>query len=203
MKTFLKFLCICLTVGLLVWFGTVLADREQLNDGVIRLHVVAASDHEEDQQLKLQVRDAIVSQLQPVMEQLPTAEEAKQYLLGHLQQLEEAANRVLSDAGCEDTAVVTFCEEAFDIRHYETFSLPSGVYDALRITIGEGEGRNWWCVVFPTLCAGATAEEFTDISAGSGFDTGLTGALQQQNGYKVRFFFLDLLGNIQNFFHRK
>jgi stage II sporulation protein R len=117
--------------------------------------------------------------------------------------LEEAANTVLASEGFSVRAKATLQREAFDTRHYDTFSLPAGVYNALRITIGEGAGQNWWCVVFPGLCIPATAEEFADTAVGSGFDEPLTGALQQEKGYEIRFFLLDWLGKLQNFFFGK
>ncbi len=202
MRKLFKFFTFCLAIYILFWFGTVLADRELLSGDLIRLHVVAASDSQEDQALKLQVRDAIVEELSGVMEKLPTVDEAKAYIMEHIDRLQEIANKVLADAGCGDEAAVSLTQESFDTREYDTFSLPAGVYESLRVTIGDGEGKNWWCVVFPTLCLGATNEEFAVTAAGSGFEDSLTGALQQEKVYEVRFFVLDFLGRIQNFFHR-
>lgn len=198
MRKILKFFTFCLAIFVLVWFGTVLADRQLLSEDIIRLHVVANSDSQEDQQLKLQVRDAIIEELQSVMKKLPSVDEAKAYVEKHIDRLQQLANNVLTAAGSSDTACVTLMQESFDTREYDTFSLPAGVYESLRVTIGEGEGRNWWCVVFPTLCT----DTFADTAAGAGFDDSLTGALEKDNGYEVRFFILDCLGKIQNFFHR-
>ena len=202
MRKILKlFLFLCF-VAVLFWFGGVLSDRQSLGEDIIRLHVVANSDSEADQALKLQVRDAVVSQLQTVMEQMPSAEEAKLWLQENIEELERFVNQYLSDVGSGETAKITFLKEEFDTREYDTFSLPAGVYESLRITIGEGEGKNWWCVVFPSLCAPATTEGFADKAAGSGFENSLTGALNNNGGYKVRFFLLDCLGRIENFFFR-
>ena len=191
---------ICLLLAAAVWFATVISDRQQLNENVIRLHVVANSDSGEDQRVKLLVRDEINSQLATSMEELSTPEEALAYLREHLSQLEEAANAVLEEEGFPQRAVVTLQKEAFSTRHYDTFSLPAGVYNALRVTIGDGAGQNWWCVVFPRLCLPATSESFSDTAAGAGFQQPLTGALQQESGYEVRFFLLDWLGWLENFF---
>lgn len=196
----MKFFGFCLMAAVLIWFGTVLADRQKLDEDLIRLHVVAASDSKEDQTLKLQVRDALVRELEPVMDALPNAQEAEAFLRQNLAELEELVNRVIREAGFPDTAHVTLEKEAFDTRHYDTFSLPAGVYRSLRVTIGEGEGKNWWCVVFPSLCVPASSEGFADTAAGSGFAGSLTGALSNDGGYEVRFFFLDCLGRIENFF---
>ena len=89
------------------------------------------------------------------------------------------------------------------MRQYDTFALPSGVYESLRISIGEAQGKNWWCVVFPSLCMPAVGENFSDAAAGAGFDDGLTNTLQQKKGYEIRFFLLDWLGWLENLLFRK
>lgn len=200
MRKMLSLVLICGFVGAAVWCASVISDRKILNENVIRLHVVAHSDESEDQRVKLLVRDELNRQLEPAMADLPDAAAAKAYLQEQLPQLEEAANRVLETEGFSQRAKVTLQKEAFSTRHYDTFSLPAGVYSALRVTIGDGQGQNWWCVVFPRLCIPATTEEFSDTAAGSGFQEPLTGALQQQERYEVRFLFLDLLGWLENFF---
>jgi stage II sporulation protein R len=171
-----------------------------LSENLIRLHVVANSDSDADQCLKLKVRDAVVAHLQPAMTDMQSQADAKAYLNAHLAELERIANQTLLEAGCLDKATVSLQKEAFPVRHYDTFSLPSGVYQSLRITIGEGEGHNWWCVVFPSLCLPAAGETMEDTAAGAGFSDGLSGALEGEQPYQVRFFLLDLLGKVQNFF---
>lgn len=202
MRKLAKIMGTCMLLAALAWFGTVLADRQSLNENVIRLHVVAASDSEEDQQIKLQVRDALIETLQPGMDGLADADAAKEYLMSRLEDLQETANRILTEAGSEDQATVTLAKEAFSTRDYDTFSLPAGVYESLRVTIGQEEGKNWWCVVFPSLCLPATSEGFEDAAAGAGFQDGLTNTLQQEDGYEIRFFFLDCLGWLENLFHK-
>ena len=86
---------------------------------------------------------------------------------------------------------------------YETFRLPAGVYESLRIVIGTGEGHNWWCVVFPSLCIPATSSGFADIAVGAGFDSSLTAALEGQAGYEIRFYLLDQLGRLENIFFQE
>jgi stage II sporulation protein R len=104
----------------------------------------------------------------------------------------------LESAGINETVNVTFEKETFPIRHYDTFSLPSGVYQSLRIRIGQAEGKNWWCVVFPTLCIPQTGDGFQEVAAGSGFSDDLTLSLTREEGYEVRFFLLDWLGQLEN-----
>lgn len=174
-------------------------DNQTLRNDLVRLHVVANSDSEEDQAVKLQVRDAIVSMLEDTMANLPSVEEAKAYLQSHLRQIEDKANEVLRQAGFTQTATVTLEQEAFPTRDYDTFSLPAGIYNALRVTIGNGEGHNWWCVLFPGLCVPASAEGVGEVAEVAGFPSGLGQALTRENGnYTIRFRILDWLGELQN-----
>ena len=187
---------------MLVWCGTLIADRQRLREELIRLHVVAASDSEEDQALKLRVRDAVVESLQLEMDNVTDIEQAKAYLQENLPKIERVANQVLAEAGCTDTVQVSLMLEEFETRVYDTFSLPAGIYESLRIIIGEGDGKNWWCVVFPSLCIPATSEGFEDTAAGAGFPDALTGALEGEKGYEVRFFLLDAMGSLENLLHK-
>jgi len=202
MKKIIKRVFFCLCISAFVWLGSVAADRETLNGDLIRLHVVADSDSEADQALKLRVRDAVTESLRDAMLEIGDVNQAKVYLQENLGKIEKIANDVLRAAGSEDAAVVTLAKEAFDTRYYDTFTLPAGVYEALRITIGEGEGHNWWCVVFPSLCVPATSDGFSDVAAGAGFPDALTAALEGEDGYEIRFILLDALGKLEIMFHR-
>ena len=202
MKKLLKWTATLLLVVTAFYLGGVYTEHQYLQNKIIRLHVVADSDSQEDQAIKLSVRDAITAKLQGVMEELPDLESAKAYLQEQLPELERVANEVLESAKSTCRAVVTLTKEAFPARQYDTFSLPAGVYQSLRVTIGSGEGRNWWCVVFPQLCVSATSDEFEDTAVGAGFSDGLTGSLTGKQEYRVRFFFMDCMGWINNLFHR-
>lgn len=200
MKKWLKRMGICLLIALAAWSGTLLADRKKLSEDLIRLHVVANSDSREDQNIKLQVRDAVTESLREALANVKDVDQAKEYLTENLPKIQEIANTALEKAGYDQETVVTLCREAFDTRIYDTFTLPAGVYESLRITIGEGKGHNWWCVVFPTLCVPATMEGFADTAAGAGFPDSLTGALTGEEEYEVRFYLLDALGRVENYF---
>lgn len=197
-------LLVCVTVlGLLMEYTGILRDRKLLSDGIIRLHVVAASDSEEDQAVKLQVRDAVVGYVEEAMTHVMTLQEAKAWLEEHLPGIQQTANTVLRNLGLSYEAEVTLENEPFPVRHYEDFSLPAGVYQSLRICLGPAEGQNWWCVVFPRLCLPAAGENLEDVAAGGGFSETLTNTLTQKEGYRIRFFTLELLGRLENFFFRK
>ena len=198
MKKCLKRVLICFLLAAFFWCGALIADRQQLRSELVRLHVVANSDSPCDQEIKLQVRDAVIRCVETDLQNIADIGKAKQYLRENLPKIQTAANEALQLAGCDLDAAVTLCREAFDTRVYDTFKLPSGIYDSLRITIGEGEGRNWWCVVFPSLCLPTTTEGFRDVAAGAGFSEALSNTLAGESEYKVRFYFLDALGKLEN-----
>jgi len=196
----IKSVIICFGLTCFFWCGTIIADREFLNEELIRLHVVANSDSPADQQIKLQVRDAVTSSLNEALRSVSNVEEAKQWIKENLVFIQSIANNTLLEAGSSNQAVVSLCKESFAERCYDTFSLPAGLYDALRITIGAGEGKNWWCVVFPSLCIPATADGFEAIAAGAGFPDSLNKALAGESEYELRFFLLNVLGKLENIF---
>ena len=193
-------ICVVLVFGIMSIMN-LYQDRQTLKENLLRLHIVANSDSQYDQQVKLQVRDAITAYLQPITEKFSNKDEAMAYIRDHITELEDLTNRVLEKLGVKDRATVSLQEACFDLRKYETFTLPSGVYDALRVEIGNGEGKNWWCVVFPSLCLTATGAEFQDVAVSSGFDSKLTNTISNNKNYQIRFFFLDCIGKIENLFY--
>ena len=201
MKKIIKWTAALLVFVSFVSVTDLVSDRKELHDSLIRLHVVGATDGEEDQAVKLRVRDAVTAWLQTELDGIHNAAQARDYLRQHLSEIEAVANETLKDAGFLDRASVSFLEEEFPLREYDTFSLPSGIYHSLRIRIGAAEGKNWWCVVFPTLCLGATSAEMKDTAVSSGFDGDLADTLTGESGYELRFFLLDCLGMLENFFH--
>ncbi len=131
------------------------------NDGAIygdtvRLHILAQSDSEEDQRLKLCVRDAVLSEYGQELSVYQNVDDAKRQLSERLQEIESFADRTVNSLGYDYKTKVTLTEEWYDTREYESFTLPKGYYTSLRIIIGEGEGQNWWCVMFPPLCLDAS-----------------------------------------------
>ena len=198
-----KQLGICFLAVVTVWTLALIRDRHMLRQELVRLHVVAASDSAEDQEVKLQVKDAVVNSLKADLEKLHSAEEASAYLQENLPKIEALSNRILREAGCIDVAKVSLKREEFPTRDYDTFSLPAGIYQALRITIGEGEGHNWWCVAFPGLCLPATTSGFEDAASCAGLSDGLTATLEEKSGYEIRFWLLDALGRVENFLHQE
>lgn len=150
-----------------VWGAWSLDRQEDLSGRLIRLHVIANSDDAADQELKLQVRDRVLQEAEAVLAGAGSREEAEKALTAALPRLEDAAAREIAAQGAVFGVTASLERTAFPTRDYGTFALPAGEYTALRIVIGEGRGRNWWCVVFPPLCtAAATDLEETAVSFG-------------------------------------
>ncbi|MBQ7098260.1 MAG: stage II sporulation protein R [Oscillospiraceae bacterium] len=187
---------VALTVAC-IWLWGIVTDSSNLQEALLRLHVVGASDSREDQAVKLRVRDAVLASLEEGLRDMTDPQAAYEYVARMLPQVEGAANRALAAAGFSETVEVSLTEEAFPTREYDTFSLPAGVYKALRVVIGEGEGKNWWCVVFPQLCMG-TEEEFVETANAAGLDPELAGTLERD--YELRFWVLEKLGELKNHF---
>ena len=202
MFKFVKGLTCLALLAAVIYLATVVSDRQELDDSVIRLHVVADSDSEADQAVKLKVRDAVLTAMEITLAGAENKDQAQTALEERLAELEAAANHVLEAEGVSDRAKVTLLEEEFPTREYDTFSLPAGVYDSLRVTIGSGEGKNWWCVVFPGLCVPTAVEEVEDVAVSAGFSESLSGSITGEPEYQVRFFLLDWLGRVENFFHK-
>lgn len=135
---------------------------DKIRDGFLRLHVIAASDSEYDQKIKLELRDELLSQGGELFEESKTKKEAEEKIRKGLDELEEKANTFLKSCNYPYKASLSLEKSYFPTREYETFTLPAGRYNALKVTIGEGKGQNWWCVMFPALCLPA-AEKNTDV----------------------------------------
>ncbi len=183
-----------------VFLAAILEEHRELTLGVIRLHVVADSDEAQAQSLKLRVRDRVTGYLSREMGTVKDRGEAERFLREHLQQIRQEAHAVLREEGVEQTLEASLRWEKFPRRVYDTFSLPAGRYEALRITIGRGKGHNWWCVVFPALCIPASSRGFEDCAEAGGMEETTIRALEQQKGYELRFGLLDLVGRIENLF---
>ena len=167
------------------------AQQQRMSEKIIRLHVVANSDSGADQAIKLHVRDAVLAAAQQALQ---GADDPQQAIAQALPELEAAANAALAAQGSRDTARVSFRRELFPTREYDTFSLPSGVYRSLRVTIGAGGGHNWWCVIFPSLCVPATADGFVQAAEAGGFTRAEIGLMTQADeGYVLKFRSLELL----------
>jgi len=136
-------------------------DRTQsgLAENVIRLHVIANSDSASDQALKLRVRDAILAEADALIPSDASLSESRALLAQNLHQLAQTGAQVVHDAGCDYPVTASLEDDVwFPTKTYTDFAFPAGRYTALRVSIGDAEGQNWWCVVFPPLCMGSVTE---------------------------------------------
>lgn len=180
------------------WLGH---EQQQLAESVIRFHVIANSDREEDQNLKLAVRDRVLTMAEKLYPEDTTLEQARAILEENLEELAGAGQEVVREQGYgyEVTAQLTECW--FPTKEYDGFALPAGNYNALRIVIGEGEGQNWWCVAFPPLCLGAASETVDEATQAGYFTSGQAALVTEKNeGYVLKFKSMELLGELQGLF---
>lgn len=169
----------------------------EIYDSVVRLHVLANSDSDEDQALKLDVRDAILEVASPLLETCSDRAQAEDVLREHLDDIAMAAQETVRNAGHSEVVSVDFDEEPYPERSYDSFCFPAGTYLSLRVMIGEAEGHNWWCCLFPPLCKGAASvspkeAENAFISVGLTPDQYKIITETNSTVYKVRFKILEL-----------
>ena len=186
----LSILELALLIGVTVFLltGAWAANTQgELADRVVRLHVIANSDAEEDQALKLQVRDAVLARTEAILRASADREEAESWLAAALPELERLAEETVAASGFDYGVTAELAETSFPTKDYDGFSLPAGRYLALRLVIGQGTGQNWWCVVFPPLCTAAASEvPETALAAGLTEDqvSMMTG---EDDGYVLKF----------------
>ena len=161
----------------------------EISDQMIRLHVLAVSDSDEEQAVKLRVRDAVLEYLRPALADCGGKSDAAQTLSGALPEVETAAR---SAAEGRDVTV-TLGEEYYPTRVYDGFSLPAGRYTSLRVTLGEGRGHNWWCVVYPPLCV--TAAEASEQAIET-LNTDTAQIITESDGYVLKSKILELWGEL-------
>lgn len=163
------------------------AQQRALAERLIRFHVVADSDTQRDQAQKLAVRDALLGVLEPMAAHCADRTQMLELLEQALPELRDTAQQVLRSLGSSDPVTVSLAPEDFPTRYYDTFALPAGRYTSLRVRIGSAQGHNWWCVCFPTLCAGACTEDLEAIAAGAGFTDGQIRWMTDTDRYEIRF----------------
>ena len=176
-------ICIGVVLTLLISFCGFTEQCKGISERVLRLHVIAASDTVRDQEIKLCVRDAILKETSGMLDGILNTDLAESILQDALPRIEHAAKDALVANGSTDTVHVELCDTYFTTREYDAFTLPAGEYRALRVVIGEGKGKNWWCVVFPPLCLSSVCEnEFDDVLTDQ-----QTAIVSDPSAYEVRF----------------
>lgn len=162
--------------------------QNSLSEKLVRFHVIAVSDDEYEQQLKLRVRDAVLEYISPKLEEAESSTQAREILAAELDNIREAAQTVSEGRG----VTVTLTRENYPTKSYEGFTLPAGEYESLRVILGEGQGHNWWCIVFPPVCLSAAQADTVERQLGEE-DFRL---ISEEEGYELRFKALELWGEL-------
>lgn len=169
--------------------------QQQLAEKVLRFHVLANSNSEKDQALKICVRDAIGEYMQEQLEGEMDKEASKERIAAHLVDIEAIAEEIVAQEGCsyEVTAQLTQCD--FPVKTYGAYTFPAGEYEALQVVIGEGAGENWWCVLYPNMCFENSVYEVVDENAKEALRKVLNQeeyeAVLSSGNYEIRFRFLE------------
>ncbi|MBE6586805.1 MAG: stage II sporulation protein R [Ruminococcaceae bacterium] len=185
---------ICISFMIVFTILTILPvnGEAEIYDNMIRLHVLSNSDSREDQALKLKVRDAVLKKAESI-----NAEDAAEAYIKteeSLEILKKAAEEKIREEGYSYPVSVTLGKERYPEREYDGFTLPAGEYTSLRVLIGEAEGKNWWCVLYPPLCT-ASASKREEVFIAAGFTEGQYEAITESENktYKVKFKIVEIL----------
>ena len=170
----------------------------QIYDSVLRLHVLANSDSEGDQALKLSVRDTILADTAHLFADCKSRDEASAVISENLPLLQMSAERAIAESGYSYPVRIELREEEYPTKNYESACFPAGKYLSLRVLIGEGEGQNWWCVLFPPLCVSAASESDGSIEVGLYGDQYAIVTETEDIKYKIRFKLLEAIEKAVN-----
>lgn len=187
-------LCIALVLTIIFQLAGFQAGCAEIRQRVLRLHVIANSDSEADQAVKLLVRDAILQEGADLFDGSDDIAHAVARLAPNLDRLTAIANRVLAENGMDYTATVTLGESYFNTRTYGDFTLPAGRYMAVRVLLGEGVGHNWWCVMFPPLCLPAVQKT---VALDAYLDKGQVKIVESNPKIEVRFKIVELVEELK------
>ena len=177
------------------------ADTEKhIEESLVRLHILANSDSEYDQQLKLKVRDAVLAESDEIFKPYSSSEEAVISLNGSMDRIEEIADRTLAENGSTLKASCRLEKISFDDRVYSNMTVPAGEYTALRVELGSGKGKNWWCVMYPPLCVPCAAMDMTEEEIMEIYGSELTEEdirlLTQPEEYHAKLYIVELIENL-------
>ena len=200
MKKILTLSVACIAIFIFLGLMPVHGEAE-IYDNVIRLHVLANSDSEEDQELKLKVRDVILKEVSESCADLSDIDEAKKRITNEIPNIEAVAERHIRELGYNYDVSIDFDQEIYATKVYEDFSFPAGKYLSFQVKIGAAEGKNWWCVLFPPMCLSTAVESKKDAEAAL-VDIGFSGEqykiiTDNDNAkYNVRFKILETIEKV-------
>ena len=170
---------------LLVLLGIEYSRQLKLQQGiaqkVLRFHVIANSDSDEDQALKLAVRDAVGAQMAEVLAGVKDRRECEQVIAAYMEEIKETASNVIAEQGYSYEVDAFVRQVDFPVKTYGTYTFPAGTYEALEVVIGQGSGKNWWCVMYPNMCFSGSVYEVVDEDA----KTALKEVLSEEEYEKV------------------
>lgn len=197
MKKVLKAITAGIFLSFLISLVPFQAQCKQISDDVFRLHILANSDSKEDQNLKLKVRDAVLQQTDNIYKNADSKQDAISLTKQSLEKIRQTAQQTVYDNGYDYQVKAEITNMHFNTRHYESVTMPSGDYDALRITIGSAKGKNWWCVMYPALCIGAAAnlDELKVNTTQEEYNI-----LDSNGRYEYKFLILEYIQKIGDFF---
>ena len=198
-----KLLCFVCIISLTVMLIGIIPvhGEEKIYDDVLRLHVIANSDSEEDQALKLKVRDAVLESVAAMLDHCEGFDDALSVISQQksIDTITRVAQNTVEREGYDYTVTVTVGEERYPRKSYESLCFPSGTYTSLRVEIGESVGQNWWCVLFPRLCLGAASSggnEDCFIQAGFTPEQYKTVTQTDEPRYEVKFKLLEIIDSL-------
>lgn len=196
MKTIRDFL---LNIGLILGIAIIIAamptERESAIYGdTLRLHILASSDSESDQRVKYEIRDLLLEEYGERLSGFDSKDEAEEEMKSMTNAIREDVNRWLYDKGKEYGCEVEVGVEWYDTREYESFTLPKGYYTSLRVMLGEADGQNWWCVMYPPLCLDIATEDAPRDDAILGY-TKEEYSLITNDGYNIKFKLLEVFSD--------
>ena len=169
----------------------------EIYGNMVRLHILANSDSEFDQSAKFAIRDEIVEYISGIVSSAENAEEASEIILSNIDEINSFAELASARLGYDYDISTDFGEEYYPVRYYDGFSFPSGVYKSLIIKLGSGNGKNWWCVLYPTVCGSVATSVPEKLSEAGMSDETIDIVCDTDGKYDVEFFILEMLGKLK------
>ncbi len=197
MKLLIKSLCIAFVLTVFYSVIPFEAECNEISTEVFRLHILANSDSEEDQSLKLKVRDTLLKYTDEIFNSASSRQEAESIAKDNLKNIEKIAQNEVYANGYDYLVKAEVVKMYFNTRYYDRYTMPAGMYDALRITIGSGEGHNWWCVMYPSICISSAIE--TDKKVENTFSENQQ-KIVKGNDYQYKFKVVEIFEKFVSFF---
>lgn len=200
-KKIVWYILVGMNVCLLLLMGMQYGKRQRIQESiagkVLRFHVLANSDEVYDQELKLKVRDAVGAQMAELLSDAKSREECEQIIQRELDEIARTAQSVIKEEGYSYEAETFLREVQFPVKTYGDYTFPAGKYEALEVVIGEGEGHNWWCVMYPNMCFAGSVYEVVDEDAAEALQEVLSPEEYEKvlasGDYEVQFKYLTFL----------